>query len=436
MLLRISTEGDNLYMITIEDLELNNSQAKVAREALQWWRTGYSQVFEISGGPGTGKSYLIDKLVKLFGVNPSEVAPMAYTGSAAINMRRKGMQNAKTIFSWTYDVVEKVIRDENGKPVLDHVFNKPKVKKSFILKNRLEGIKLIIIDEGSMVPDNMGIQLESFGIPIIVAGDIDQLPTIFGKSRYLTDKTKVHMLTEIMRQNENSNIVRFSKMLTAGMPLPMGNHGDVQVIYEDEVTDQMISQANIVICGRNATRDEIINHVRYDMCHYTNKLPNLGERLVCRKNNWDVETTDGINLTNGLIGRCTSIIDPSCFNQETQTFKLDFLPDITNEVFVGLDVDYKYFVGDRTIKDAIMNTKSSGYGDKFEFGYAITAHMSQGSEFEHGIYYEEYLNKNINNKLHYVGLTRFKQSCIYVKRRPKNYVNGYNRGYNNTGWVK
>ena len=77
-------------------------------------------------------------------------------------------------------------------------------------------------------------------------------------------------------------------------------------------------------------------------------------------------------------------------------------------------------ISDKKARDALLETKFSK-GNKFEFGYAITTHMSQGSEFNNGIYIEEYLNPSINNKLNYVGLTRFKNFCIYVKHRPKKY---------------
>ena len=44
-----------------------------------------------------------------------------------------------------------------------------------------------------------------------------------------------------------------------------------------------------------------------------------------------------------------------------------------------------------------MKNSPYSFGNKFEFGYAITTHMSQGSEFNNGIYFEEFLNRNINN---------------------------------------
>ena len=400
-------------------IELNTSQQKVFNDAINWWRRGTEQTFEISGPPGSGKSFLIDKIVKALKIDSNRIAPMAYTGSAAINMRTKGMYSARTIFSWLYDFIEVPVLNDKGEPILDPVFNKPKFKMRFVPKSYLPNIDLIIVDEAGMVPEEMRNIIDSMGIPVIAAGDIDQLPPVAGKSGYLTEPWKVHKLTEIMRQANDNTIVQFSQMLIKGIEIPHGKFKNVTVLYEDEINDNMIAQSDIVICGKNTTRDNINNHIRHDMFGFTNPTPNLGERLVCRKNNWQIES-GGINLTNGLVGNCITMIGPDSFNQKDVTFKMSFKPDIIDSYFKDIDVDLRYMISDKKGRDALLETNFSK-GNKFEFGYAITTHMSQGSEFNRGMYFEEYLNKNINRNLHYVGITRFKQHCIYVKKRPRRY---------------
>ena len=400
-------------------IELNTSQQKVFNDAINWWRRGTEQTFEISGPPGSGKSFLIDKIVKALKIDSNRIAPMAYTGSAAINMRTKGMYSARTIFSWLYDFIEVPVLNDKGEPILDPVFNKPKFKMRFVPKSYLPDIDLIIVDEAGMVPEEMRNIIDSMGIPVIAAGDIDQLPPVAGKSGYLTEPWRVHKLTEIMRQANDNTIVQFSQMLIKGIEIPHGKFKNVTVLYEDEINDNMIAQSDIVICGKNTTRDNINNHIRHDMFGFTNPTPNLGERLVCRKNNWQIES-GGINLTNGLVGNCITMIGPDSFNQKDVTFKMSFKPDIIDSYFKDIDVDLRYMTSDKKGRDALLETNFSK-GNKFEFGYAITTHMSQGSEFNRGMYFEEYLNKNINRNLHYVGITRFKQHCIYVKKRPRRY---------------
>lgn len=401
------------------DVILNKGQEALVQAAKEWWTTRSYQTFEISGPPGCGKTWIVNLIINILGIRRDRIAPMAYTGSAAINMRTKGMMNAGTIFSWLYDFEDTVELGFDGKPIIDPVFNKTKHTLKFIPKKCLLGIDLIIVDEAGMVPENMRQVIDSMGIPVIAMGDIDQLPPIFGQSGYLRDKGNIHYLTEIMRQAKGNSIIQLSQMLIKGQNIATGSYGNVDVIYDDELTDQMIANSQVVICGKNNTRDEFIRHVRHDMLHFESDFPNRGERLVCRKNNWHIEA-GGINLTNGLLGSCISSPDASVLDLNDKTFRMDFKPDLTDSAFYDIDVDYRYLNGNKAVREAINNTRFSK-GNKFEYGYAITCHMAQGAEFNNGIYIEEYLNKEINNKLHYVGITRFRQHCLYVKRRPKRY---------------
>jgi exodeoxyribonuclease-5 len=405
----------------MNNIVLNDGQTKLVNDAVQWWNNKSYQTFEISGPPGCGKTWIVNYIIDTLHIDRQRIAPMAYTGSAAINMRTKGMTNAGTIFSWLYDFEERIMTDINGLPIIDPVFNKIKTKLVFIPKKTLLGIDLIIVDEAGMVPEDMRYVIDSMGIPVIAMGDIDQLPPIMGKPGYLTNPNNIHFLTEIMRQAEGNTIIKFSQLAIQGREIPIGHYRNVDVIYEDQLTDKMIADARIVICGKNITRDKFINHIRHDMLGFHGDFPHYGERLVCRKNNWHIDA-GGINLTNGLLGSCISRPDMSVYDRDSNTFKLDFKPDLisNSDYFKDIDVDYRYLNGNKAVRDAIMNTRFSK-GNKFEYGYAITTHMAQGAEFDHGIYIEEYLNKNINKNLNYVGITRFRQHCIYVKRRPNRY---------------
>ena len=99
----------------------------------------------------------------------------------------------------------------------------------------------------------------------------------------------------------------------------------------------------------------------------------------------------------------------------------DFKPDLINGVFQNLDIDYKYFVG---TNDQRKYLKNSPYqtGEKFEFAYATTCHLSQGSQYHHGIYIEEILKGNCQNNLNYTGITRFSDQMIYVKNAKRRYT--------------
>ena len=62
----------------------------------------------------------------------------------------------------------------------------------------------------------------------------------------------------------------------------------------------------------------------------------------------------------------------------------------------------------------MMNNKIGSKLEMFEFGYASTTHISQGSQYFTGIYLEEHLHRDIQRNLNYTGITRFRNACIYV----------------------
>lgn len=400
--------------------QLNLGQRRVFEAAIEWWKAGAREPFEISGPPGSGKSFLIDAIIDGIGINRERVAPLAYTGAAAINMKNHGMYNAKTAHSWLYRAEITQILDANGNPIIDPVYNKPKTKINFVEREYIEDIDLFVVDEGGSVPPPVRKVIEKHHIPVIVAGDIDQLPPITGAPAYLNDISKVHVLTEIMRQNQNSAIVNLCQILKNydTTKIRTGWYGDVYVIYEDQLTPNMVKNSEIIICSRNATRDKWNRYVRQYIEGFdpNDILPHYGEKLVCRRNNWSKEIEDGINLTNGLIGYVTNYDAFYTLDRNHDFFVIDFKPIMSRYTFTEVPCSFKYFVADTMRRKEL---KESPYiaNNLFEYGYAITTHMSQGSEFSHGIYIEESMNPNIDHKLNYVGLSRFRDYCIFVKKR-------------------
>ena len=59
---------------------------------------------------------------------------------------------------------------------------------------------------------------------------------------------------------------------------------------------------------------------------------------------------------------------------------------------------------------------------QFEYAYCITVHLSQGNEFDKGMYIENYVSRpQMQQQLNYTAITRFKESMIYVRQKPKYY---------------
>lgn len=385
--------------------ELTEEQEDLVSKAVKSYTDSSEQVFQYTGSAGTGKSVVMNAIVEHLGLSYYDIAPMAYTGAAAMVMRRKGLLNARTIHSWLYE--PKVILDYDN---MDSGFNRPRKKLVFVPKDDLADKKLILIDEASFVPSKLRHDIERFGIKVIACGDLDQLPPVADHPAYLYNGT-VHRLNQIMRQKEGNAIIWIAHRVLNNLPLEPGFYGNVMVITEDQLNNSMLSNADVVICGRNATREKFNKYIRREIVGFTGQLPVHGERMICRKNNWQIDA-DGINLANGLIGTVTSYPDVATFTGNT--FQIDFTPDMFSGVFRNLVCDYKYFKADPKERNLIKNLPYSEEGEKFELAYAITTHISQGSQYDHGIYFQEYLHKDINRHLNYTGITRFSDWCIYV----------------------
>lgn len=399
---------------------LNTNQAKVVSEGINWFRNSSEQIFEIDGEAGTGKSVVINEIVKGLGLKPYKCMPMAYTGQAAIVMRMKGFPHSRSIHSNLYELVkvQKPYQDSPFKSV-NTMLNTPEYSYEFrplSVGDLNPNIELMIIDEAYMVPEIMKKNITKHGIKILATGDTGQLPPIGGPPAFLTGNN-VHHLTEIMRQSLDNPIVYLARRARRGQPIHCGLYNNrVLVIEEKDLTDNMILDVGNIICGTNKSRDFFNNYTR-KLLNIESLLPLYGERIICRNNNWHIEQ-DNIALANGLSGIVAAPYSANSFNGKT--FTIDFLPDLLNLPFKSVEVDYEYLISPYDIRNQMKNSRFS-HGEKFEFAYALTTHLSQGAEYPCGIYFEEFLRSNIQNQLNYTGITRFKEFMIYVKKSKKYY---------------
>lgn len=389
-------------------IELTNDQVYAIYDLENWWNGSGDQVFEISGRPGSGKSFLIKYFIERIGLKYENVLFLAFMGKAASVLTRNGLPG-KTIHSAIYDFVERVARDEDGKVIFKEN-GKPKLEKSFELKTHLpKKIKLIVVDEGSMVDPKIGEDLLSFGIPVVVLGDLNQLPPVFGKPFFLQNPNVV--LRQIMRQAEDSPIIYLCNEILEGHRLNYGVYGSCAVIRKNEITDFHWKHADVVITGTNRLRYNINNFFREEI-HQIKKLeyPHINEKIICRKNNGNQVIDDSIYLTNGTTGFVDYIYRDS-FNGKTM--KLDFRPDFSKSVYKGLQFDYKHMYA----RPGVVEDENpyGFYYDKLEYAYAITCHSAQGSQWKNVLYLDEaFMNKEDMKKLRYTAISRAEEQIIIV----------------------
>lgn len=396
-----------LKLVNKMSIELNTEQIHAVYDMEHWWNSRDHQVFEISGAAGTGKTTLVRYLIERLGLSTDEVLFVAYMGKAASQLSRNGLP-AKTIHSAIYDFIKIPARDEDGKIIFKEN-GRVKTVKKFVLKERIgKNIKLIVLDEGSMVNEEIAKDLLSFDIPIIVLGDLNQLPPVFGNPYFLRKPDVI--LRKIMRQAEGDPIIWLSQEILAGNKLKPGVYGKSAVIHRSDISAYNFKDSSIVITGTNKLRFNINNYFREELKHIRNlEYPQYGEKVICRKNNWHKMIDDGIYLTNGMTGYI-DYIEKGSYNGKTMT--MDFRPDFTKSVFKNVTFDYKHLYASPTDES---EDNASFFNDKMEFAYAITVHSSQGSQWDKVLFLDEanIMRDPFSKKsFEYTGITRAKESII------------------------
>lgn len=398
-------------------IEFNREQQMVINAAIDWFYTSNEQIFQYDGPPGSGKSLVLNEIIRSLGLNPlTEVAAMSFIGSASLVMRNKGLYNARTAHSWLYTVREVILRDDKGNPKMDELLNVPIKVPKFIPVDELDpNIKLIVIDEAYSMPYKLKKDIEKFGIKIIACGDQGQLPPVNDSPAYLA-RGKIYHLTKCMRQLGREDINYIATRAGKGLPLINGYYGNSIVIDKNDLTIDMLLWADAVICTRNDTRDKINNKIRKTL-GYTTDIPMMGEKVVCRSNNWleciYLDNGSQINPVNGLICRVLSQPDVSSF--DGKLFSMTFYPELAPQaIFNESRCNYLHMISDSKTRTNIRNNRYQ-YGNMFEYAYAITAHVAQGSQFHKVVYIEEPFGHGLQNSLNLVGASRADEALIYVK---------------------
>src|SRR5215475_5297859 len=223
------------------------------------------QTFRLFGYAGTGKTTLARHLAEEV---DGKVLYAAFTGKAALVMRSKGCERASTIHSLIYKT------RESGEeiPSFDLWDDAPASKAS-----------LIVIDECSMVDAELGRDLISFGVPLLVLGDPAQLPPIQGGG-FFTEAEPDLILTEVHRQAKDDPIIFLSMQVREGKRLEPGEYGQSQVVRRAALDPARVLGADQLLVGRNATRRAYNMRMR-ERRGFAEILPLAGDKLVCLRNN-------------------------------------------------------------------------------------------------------------------------------------------------------
>lgn len=406
--IEIPTAGINVNNVRDKIIDIKNLGYKTEMTCIRV--NNKEQLYLTNDNIVTHNTTLIKYFIERLRLPYSSVMFVAFMGKAASQMARNGLP-AKTIHSAIYDYRKKIARDENNKIILKSN-GKPKLVPYFELKDHIsKKIKLIVVDEGSMVEEKVCKDLLSFGIPIIVLGDLNQLPPVFGNPYFLSKPDII--LRQIMRQTEGNPIIWLSQQVLSNKDLKVGVYGNSAVIRKSDISEFYFKNSDIILTGTNRLRYNINNYIRSEIKNIKKlEYPHVGEKVICRKNNWSQCIDDNIYLTNGTTGFVDYIYRDS-FN--CKTMRMDFRPDFSKKVFRNIEFDYNHMY---SIPGGLNNKETPmGYlYDKMEYAYAITTHSSQGSQWGNVLYlHEDFMSDSEDRKkLLYTAITRAQDSIVVV----------------------
>lgn len=374
------------------------------KRIISWFVNRESDIFKLGGPAGSGKSYLITLVAEHIGIEKCLL--ITPTGKAANNLIKAALP-ARTIHSQIYHV--KSESEEPGgidfESLGDGEFSNLEAmleqsskrgyefteeSARFCLKEELDPrYELIIIDEGSMVGGRLLADILSFGIPVLMVGDPNQLPpvndtTVFNSCDYYLD--------EIVRQAQGSPVIYLSQEILHGR-LQLGVYGSCMV-RKGPVSDEELCYADIVLTDTNMSRSNLNARMRNLALDFRarSKPINVGDRIICRTNT-AITSSEGFTLTNGAQGIIRKIKHTNS-SHSLIDLVMD-TPDIGTFSFIG------------TTRPELFPARLRP--PKIEYGYALTVHLSQGSEWANVIYQQ---SSSMKKSAMYTAITRAKESVL------------------------
>ncbi|AMG85973.1 hypothetical protein X471_00141 [Bartonella bacilliformis str. Heidi Mejia] len=369
-------------------LEQDNALKAVAA----WLKDGRFPVFRLFGYAGTGKTTLARYFAETI---DGSVQFAAFTGKAAQVLRSKGASNARTIHSLIYC-------PRGEEEVSDEVTGKTSIAPTFALNRQspIAQAKLVIVDECSMVDEKLAHDLMSFRVPLLVLGDPGQLPPISGGG-FFSEGTPDFLLSEIHRQARDNPIVRLAMDVREGRDIAYGDYGMARVIKRKEVDQKLVLDADQLLVGINRTR-YLYNRRLRELKGFTANYPQAGDKLVCLRND------PAKNLLNGSLWKVLTS------QKETVKPGINLLVKPEESEFGVVKIKLL-----KAIFESVDNTISwqlrKRYDD-FDYGYALTVHKAQGSQWDNVVLFDEsFAFRDMYARWLYTGITRSAERLTIVR---------------------
>ena len=360
--------------------ELSEDQEKAIDFVNNFLKSNAKQAV-IGGCAGSGKSsiipFIVDMICGDYDYFDSPVAICAYTGKAVMVLKRKGIINAQTLHSFLY--YTKCEIDSNGDRILKH---EPFPSYHF------NHIKLLIVDEASMVNKSIYNLISSLPFKVLYIGDHFQLPPIEDNFNIMIKPD--FRMEKILRQNEGNSIIQLAEMARNGKKIPLGIYGNSK--HTRSFNEDDLLNYDQILTWTNSYKDKINDIIRNKRGFIKDK-PQYDDKMIVKAN------CPALNLFNGQI---VYLMNTPTLNKNG-AWKVELIDELAyNDPFIMAQTN-NYIKTDASIhltKEEINKIKNepfvkvkntqgiftkmirkNPYRVHLDWGYALTVHSAQGSSW-------------------------------------------------------
>ncbi len=410
---RLAADADVLadtMNVKIGRADLSEDQCAAYDHVIKWLGDiNARQWLTLGGLAGTGKTTLVGTIAAAL-VDTHAICFCAYTGKAASVMRRKlkDMGVAGAYCGTIHGLIYRAVIHTHDKDHWDYgpcdkeEKDCPDVGKVVRWAQRspeeFPG-EMIVVDEASMVTQDMWAHLLSYRVPVLAVGDHGQLMPVGGEAAPLMQQPDL-VLEKIHRQAEGNPIIKLAHEVRQGRTLHNYESDDPRIRWSPSFADAAAEVADIggaintalslgtpggasavlsemaVLCFTNKLRNRL-NSVARDMRGFRGPHPDPTDVVMCLRGARRV-------IYNGQRGIITEI--ENVHDEKHEVMSQILFPD--EEMKVTGKVNLHQFNQEKTFKGPREIPNISNWGQVgllFDYGYALTVHKAQGSQYRKAI---------------------------------------------------